>query len=325
MTIRLRRLRSHDAMRRLIRETSLSPAHLVAPIFVSLDAGTPRDIKGMPSCQVVSPDQAARLAHTLDGRGVAAVLLFGVTSRKDATGTSASDPDGAVARGIAAIRAAAPRMSIWTDVCLCAYTSHGHCGVLTHDRRGVCTVDNEATLPRLAETAVAYAAAGADAVAPSDMMDGRVRAIRQALDASGHHDTAIASYAVKFASAFYGPFRHAAGSAPADGDRRSYQMDPGNAREAVREARADVREGADLVIVKPALAYGDVIHSVRQSIHAPIVAYHVSGEFAMIKAAAGNGWIDERAVVLETLMASRRAGASAIITYFADTAADWLS
>jgi porphobilinogen synthase len=307
-----RRLRRTAAIRALARETRLAPAQIVAPIFVQTGHGAREPIASMPGHARLSPDLAAMEAAALADLGVGAVLLFGIPDRKDADGTAAWDPDGPVPLAIDRIKDAAPSLVVWADVCLCEYTDHGHCGVLDGD-----AVDNDATLPRLARAAVAYATAGADVVAPSDMMDGRVAAIRDALDAAGHAQTVIASYAVKYASAFYGPFRDAAGSTPQLGDRRGYQMDPPNAREAIREAVADVDEGADMVMVKPGLPYLDVIRAVRERVDVPVTAYQVSGEFAMICAAAERGWIDRQRAAAETAIALRRAGADLIVTYFA--------
>ncbi len=266
----------------------------------------------MPGHARLSPDVAAAEAAQLAELGIGAVLLFGIPDAKDADGTGAWDPDGPVPAAIAGIKKAVPSLSVWADVCLCEYTDHGHCGVLDDD-----SVDNDATLPRLGRAAVAYAMAGADVVAPSDMMDGRVAAIRGALDGAGWTQTAIVSYAVKYASAFYGPFREAAGSTPQRGDRRGYQMDPPNVREAIREALADVEEGADMVMVKPGLPYLDVIRAVRERVDVPVAAYQVSGEYAMLCAAAERGWVDRPRAAMETAIALRRAGADIVITYFA--------
>jgi porphobilinogen synthase len=314
-----RRLRRTPALRALARETRVSPAQLVAPIFVRAGQAAREPIPSMPGHARLSPDLAAAEAAALADLGIGAVLLFGIPEVKDAEGTGAWATAGPVPEAITRIRAAAPSLAVWADVCLCEYTDHGHCGVL---RNGV--VDNDASLPRLARAAVAYAAAGADAVAPSDMMDGRVAAIRDALDVAGHAETAIVSYAVKYASAFYGPFREAAGSTPQVGDRRGYQMDPPNVREAVREALADVGEGADVVMIKPGLPYLDVVRAVRHRVDVPLAAYQVSGEYAMLCAAADRGWLDRLPAAMETTIALRRAGADVIITYFArDLAAAW--
>jgi porphobilinogen synthase len=315
---RPRRLRRTASLRAAVRETRVDASQLVAPLFVHLSpVRTP--IPSMPGHARTSPEQAAQECAALFALGVRSVLLFGIPDVKDAMGEAAADPDGPVPRAIRAIKRRVPEMLTWADVCLCEYTSHGHCGLLDGQ-----AVDNDRTLPVLARAAVAYAEAGADVVAPSDMMDGRVAAIRAALDAAGHRDVAICSYAVKYASAFYGPFRDAAGSAPQFGDRRSYQMDPPNVREALREARADVEEGADLIIVKPALPYLDVLRAVRETVEVPVVAYQVSGEFSMAHAAAERGWIDLERVMDEMTIGCRRAGADLVITYFARVIAERL-
>jgi porphobilinogen synthase len=303
----------------MVAETELSAAQLVAPLFVIDGTSTRMPIASMPGHYRLSADLAAREAAELASLGVGSVLLFGIPSGKDAQGSGAWDERGPVPAAIRQIKAAAPELVVWADVCLCEYTDHGHCGVLTP-----AGVDNDATLPLLTRAAVCYARAGADAVAPSDMMDGRVAAIRAALDDHDCADCVIVSYAVKYASAFYGPFREAAGSTPQAGDRRGYQMDPPNVREAIREARADVDEGADIVMVKPGLPYLDVIRAVRESVEAPVAAYQVSGEFAMLHAAAERGWIDLPAAMWETSIALRRAGASILITYFAREIAERL-
>ena len=307
-----RRLRRTAGLRALVQETRLAPAQLVAPLFVCDGLDVREPIASMPGHARLSPDLAAAEAAALGALGVGAVLLFGIPAAKDDCGTAAWHTDGPVPDAIRRIKRDVPSLPVWADVCLCEYTDHGHCGVL--DESGV---DNDATLPLLARAAVAYAQAGADAVAPSDMMDGRVAAMRAALDGAGHAQTIIVSYAVKYASAFYGPFRDAAGSVPRAGDRRGYQMDPANVREALREAVADVEEGADLVIVKPGLPYLDVIRAVRERVDVPVVAYQVSGEFAMLHAAADRGWIDLPRAMAETCLALRRAGADLVITYFA--------
>jgi len=307
-----RRLRRTEGLRRIAAETRIAADQLVAPIFVCDGSGIREPIASMPGHSRVSPDLAAADAAMFDQLGVRAVLLFGIPSHKDGTGSGAWDASGPVPRAIAAIKALTPGITVWADVCLCEYTDHGHCGVL--DGNGV---DNDATLPLLARAAVAYARAGADVIAPSDMMDGRVAVIRDALDTAAFKDVVIVSYAVKYASAFYGPFREAAGSTPSFGDRRAYQMDAPNVREAVREARADVAEGADMVMVKPAGAYLDVIRVVRDSVDVPVVAYQVSGEFAMLHAAADRGWLDLDRAMWESTIAIRRAGADLVITYFA--------
>jgi porphobilinogen synthase len=318
----MRRLRASAGLRGLVRETDLQAAHLVAPLFVLEAAPNGREaIDSMPGVERLGISDAVAEARAAAALGVAGVMLFGVPCEKDEQGSSAWDPDGAVQLAAGAIKEAVPNLLVITDVCLCEYTTHGHCGVLRDDG----SVDNDATLELLARTAVSHARAGADIVAPSDMMDGRVGAIREELDGEGFSETPILAYSAKFASAFYGPFREAAGSTPAFGDRRSYQMDPANGREAVREALLDVGEGADMVMVKPALAYGDLISAVKQATGLPVAAYNVSGEYAMVKAAAAAGHLDERATVLEILTSLRRAGADTIITYHAKDAARWLA
>ncbi len=317
---RLRRLRTTGALRSLVRETELSPSRLVLPLFVEhgLDRRTP--IGTMPGVDRLSIDHAVQEAGAAAALGIPAVLLFGIPAAKDEDGSGAWDDEGVVQLATRAIKAAHPDLLVVTDVCLCEYTSHGHCGRLRDDG----SVDNDATLELLARAAVSQARAGADAVAPSDMMDGRVGALRADLDQEGFADLPIVAYSAKFASAFYGPFRDAADSTPAFGDRRGYQMDPANADEAVREALLDVDEGADIVMVKPALPYLDVIRAVKAATRVPVAAYNVSGEYAMIKAAAAAGCLDERAAVLEALTAIRRAGADIVITYHAKDAATWL-
>lgn len=314
--VRPRRLRGSERLRRLVRETRLAPEQLVLPLFVIPGRGQAVDVPSMPGVKQWSVDRVAEEAARAYEAGVRAVILFGVPESKDATGSSAWSPDGVVQRALGELRRALPDMTLITDVCLCEYTDHGHCGVLEGE-----TVANDPTLELLAREAVSHARAGADIVAPSDMMDGRVGAIRAALDEAGFASVPILSYAVKYASGLYGPFRDAAQSAPAFGDRRSYQMDPPNGREALRELELDLEEGADLVMVKPALTNLDVIAAVRAACHVPVAAYQVSGEYAMIKAAAAKGWIDEARVVDETLIAIRRAGADLILSYFAESAA----
>ena len=309
---RLRRLRRSDALRRLVRETRIATEQLVQPLFVVPGAGVERPVPSMPGIAQYSVDRLAEHCRLLADVGVRSVLLFGVPDRKDARGSAALDANGVIPQALQAIRGAAPSLVRMTDVCLCEYTDHGHCGIV-RDRR----VDNDATLEVLAAEAVAHARAGADLVAPSDMMDGRVGAIRAALDGAGFAELPIMAYAAKYASALYGPFRDAAESTPAFGDRRDYQMDPPNAEEALREVAHDIAEGADIVMVKPALPYLDVIRRVKDRFGYPVAAYQVSGEYAMIKAAAANGWIDESRVVEETVTAIRRAGADVVITYFA--------
>jgi porphobilinogen synthase len=314
---RLRRLRRTGVLRDLVRETELDAARFVAPLFIASEGGP---IDAMPGIARLSISEAVDEAGQLAGLGIPAVLLFGIPDHKDEEGSGAWDDEGIVQLAIRALKDAQPDLLVITDVCLCEYTSHGHCGLVRPDG----SVDNDASVELLARTAVSQARAGADVIAPSDMMDGRIGQIRAELDAEGFADVPILAYSAKFASAFYGPFREAADSTPAFGDRRAYQMDPGNGREAVREALLDVEEGADIVMVKPALPYLDVIAAVRAATRLPVCAYNVSGEYAMVKAAAAAGYIDERAVVLETLTAIRRAGADLIITYHAKDAARWL-
>ena len=318
---RPRRLRRTATLRELARETRLSVGDLIQPVFVVHGQDVERPIDAMPGVSHLSVDAALdREIDRVVSLGIPAVILFGLPASKDAVGSENFDPHGIVQQALRRIRDRAPDLTLITDVCCCEYTDHGHCGVI---RDGA--VDNDETLAILGQVAVSHAEAGADVLAPSGMMDGMVGAIRSALDEAGYRERAILSYAVKYASAFYGPFREAADSAPAFGDRRGYQMDPANVREALREARLDEQEGADLLMVKPALAYLDVLHTVSSGTVLPVVAYNVSGEYAMVKAAAAAGWIDEQAIVLETLTAMRRAGASAIITYHAKDAAKWLA
>ena len=315
---RLRRLRRTGVLRDLVRETSLEVRHLVLPMFVTTGTGrTP--IAAMPGVERLSIDAAVEEAGTAAALGIPAVLLFGIPADKDEEGSGAWDDEGVVQLACRAIKAAHPDLLVVTDLCLCEYTSHGHCGVLCDGE-----VDNDATLELLARTAVSLTAAGADVIAPSDMMDGRVGHLRAALDEHGFSDTPIMAYSAKFASAFYGPFREAAGSTPASGDRRGYQMDPANRDEALREVLLDVGEGADIVMVKPALPYLDVIRRVKDATRLPVAAFNVSGEYAMIKAAAAAGLLDERAAVLEALTGIRRAGADIVITYHAKDVATWL-
>ena len=322
---RPRRLRRTDTVRRLVRETRLSPEQMIAPLFVCEGEGVRREIPAMPGCFQMSVDALVDECRELAGLGVAGVILFGIPDEKHPDGHAAADPVGPVPRGLSAVRSAVPQLSLWADVCLCEYTDHGHCGPIRTAPDGLVEVDNDAALPMLACAALAYAKAGADVVAPSDMMDGRVGAIRAALDKAGRTDVVIVSYAAKYASGFYGPFREAAGSAPSFGDRRGYQMDPANALEALREVAADLDEGADVVMVKPALAYLDIVWRVKDRFGVPVAAYNVSGEYAMVKAAAERGWLDEPRVVLESLIAIRRAGADIILTYFAKEAARLLA
>jgi porphobilinogen synthase len=324
---RMRRLRASAGLRGLVRETDLRAGQLVLPMFVSESeptAGGREPIATMPGVDRLSLAAAVAEAREAAAAGIAGVMLFGVPAEKDDHGSGAWDEEGVVQLAVRAIKQALPELLVVTDVCLCEYTVHGHCGVLDMESDPP-RVDNDATLELLARTAVSHARAGADVVAPSDMMDGRVRAIREELDGEGFGETPILAYSAKFASAFYGPFREAAGSAPAFGDRRGYQMDPANGREAVREALLDVQEGADMVMVKPALAYGDLIASVKQATGLPVAAYNVSGEYAMVKAAAAAGYLDERAAVLEILTSLRRAGADTIVSYHAKDAARWLA
>lgn len=316
---RPRRLRRTPALRELVAETPLAPGDLILPLFVEAGLSGRRPIDSMPGVDRLGLDALADEAETLRALGLGGVLLFGVPERKDLKGSGAYDDRGIVQQAIATIKQAVPETLVLADVCLCGYTTHGHCGVLDGHE-----VSNDDTLPLIARTARSLAAAGADIVAPSDMMDGRVGAIRAELDRAGLTQTPIASYAVKYASAFYGPFRDAADSTPAFGDRRGYQMDPRNSDEAVREARADVAEGADMLIVKPGLPYLDVLHRVKQEVRVPSFGYHVSGEYSMLKAAAHVGLLDEREAVLESLVSFKRAGADGVITYAAKDAAAWL-
>ncbi|MBN1392029.1 MAG: porphobilinogen synthase [Sedimentisphaerales bacterium] len=309
---RLRRLRSSAAMRRLVRETSLSIDNLIYPLFVREGEGLKELIKSMTGCFHFSPDTIAAEAAEVAALGIPAVLLFGLPAKKDDTGSQAWAEDGVVQRSIKEIKKAVPDLLVITDVCLCAYTSHGHCGIVKDNK-----IDNDATCELLAKVALSHAQAGADIVAPSDMMDGRVKYIREALEQNGFHDVAIMSYAAKFASAFYGPFRDAAESAPAFGDRKTYQMDLANARQALAEIALDLEEGADIVMVKPALCYLDIIYRARQRFDCPIAAYNVSGEFMSLNCAAEAGLLDRQQAILETLTSIKRAGADIIITYFA--------
>jgi porphobilinogen synthase len=324
LTYRPRRLRGTPTLRRMVRETRLSVDDLIAPLFIAEGRDIVRPIGSMPGHAQRSVD---RLDHELDDLmelRVPAVLLFGIPVHKDASGSGAWDPAGPVPSAIRAIKERAPELAVVADVCLCEYTDHGHCGVLA-DKPGAGDVLNDPTLELLARASVAYADAGADIVAPSAMMDGQVAAIRAGLDAAGHAHVPILAYAAKFASAFYGPFREAAESTPRFGDRRAYQMDPANGREALREVALDAAEGADMLMVKPAGPYLDVIREVRAGYEHPLAAYQVSGEYAMLKAAAQNGWLDERRAAMESLIAIRRAGADMIITYYAKEAARWIA
>jgi porphobilinogen synthase len=317
---RLRRLRATGALRGLVRETQLTPSDFVYPLFVAHGLDRREAIEAMPGVDRLSIDHAVAEAEEAAGLGIPAVMLFGLPASKDEEGSGAYDEEGIVQLATRAIKQAVPDVLVITDLCLCEYTSHGHCGVVRPDG----TIDNDATLELLSRTAISQARAGADIVAPSDMMDGRVGTIRQALDDEGHTDTPILAYSAKFASAFYGPFREAVDSTPAFGDRRSYQMDPANGDEALREVLLDVEEGADIVLIKPALPYLDVIRRVKDQTGMPVAAYNVSGEYAMIKAAAAAGYLDEREAALEALTSIRRAGADVVITYHAKDAARWL-
>jgi porphobilinogen synthase len=323
-TRRPRRLRSHAKLRELVRENTLSPSDLIYPIFLYHGKKVRQEIASMPGQFQISIDKIGTTIDEAVSLGIPGVLLFGIPEHKDASGSSASLDDGLVQEGIRAIKKRAPELRVITDVCFCEYTDHGHCGLLHKTAGGKVDVDNDATLPLLAEQAVSHAIAGADIVAPSGMMDGMVRSIRLGLDAAGFPSLPIMSYAAKFASAFYGPFREAAESTPAFGDRRTYQMDPCNADEALREVAMDLVEGADIVMVKPGLAYMDIVRRVKDEFRVPTAVYNVSGEYAMVKAAAQRGWIDEKRTVLETLHGFKRAGADMIITYHAFEAARWL-
>ena len=317
--LRLRRMRRTEPIRRMVRETALAPGDLVYPMFVVHGRSVRREIDSMPGCFHLSPDEAVREAEEALGLGVPAVLLFGIPASKDSVGSEAYAEDGVVQLAVRALKAELPELVVITDVCLCEYTDHGHCGIVVGGQ-----VDNDRSLELIARTALSHAEAGADMVAPSDMMDGRVGAIRSCLDEGGLRDVPIMSYAAKYASAFFGPFRVAAESAPQFGDRKGYQMDPANVREAMREIELDIQEGADVIMVKPALPYLDVIARARARFDLPLAAYSVSGEYAMLKAAAQNGWLDERSAVLEALTGIKRAGADIILTYHAKDAARWL-
>jgi porphobilinogen synthase len=325
-------MRRTGPLRDLIRETDLTAEHLVQPMFITAGEGVREPISTMPGMERLSISEAVAEVTEIAAAGVRAVLLFGIPANKDEVGSEAYDDEGVIQMAVRALKEAHPDVVVITDVCLCEYTSHGHCGILRegpHPRTrsggdAEMVVDNDLTIELLAKTAISHAAAGADAVAPSDMMDGRVGAIRTQLDEEGHSSVPIVAYSAKYASAFYGPFREAAGSTPEFGDRRGYQMNPANADEAVREAKLDLEEGADVVMVKPALPYLDVIRKVKDATGAPLAAYHVGGEYSMLKAAAANGWLDERAAAMESLTAIRRAGADMIITYYAKDAAAWM-
>ena len=316
--LRLRRLRRTQPLRALAQETRLEVGDLIYPLFIVEGSGLKQEISSMPGISRYSVDLLPQEIEEIAKLGIPGVLLFGIPKDKDEAGSQAYHPDGIVQRAIQTVKGAVPELIVVTDVCLCEYTSHGHCGIVVDGE-----IDNDQTLPLLARTALSHAEAGADIVAPSDMMDGRVKVVREALDGAGFHDTLILSYAAKYASAFFDPFRDAAESMPQFGDRRSYQMNPPNWRESLREVERDIAEGADMVMVKPALAYLDVIRTVRDNFNYPLAAYNVSGEFAMVKAAAKCGWLDERQVIPEILMAIKRAGADIIITYHAKEVAQW--
>ena len=316
LTRRPRRLRRSEAIRSLVRETRLTPDCFILPLFICEGRGVKREVASMPGVYNLSVDEAVKEAAAAKADGVLGVLLFGLPESKDATGSKASDPDAPVQSAVRALKREVPDLIVVTDVCLCEYTSHGHCGIVEGDE-----ILNDISVAHVADAALSHAVAGADIVAPSDMMDGRVAAIRRLLDERGFDRTAIMSYAAKYCSAFYGPFRDAADSTPQFGDRRSHQMDPANVEEALREVETDLEEGADIIMVKPALHYLDVISRVKRQFNQPTAAYHVSGEYAMLKLAAAKGWIDERRGMLETLTAIKRAGADIIITYYARDAA----
>jgi porphobilinogen synthase len=316
---RPRRLRKTDILRKMVRETTLTPQDFIYPMFVVSGKGIKNPISSMPECFQESIDEAVKTAREVFSLGIPAIILFGIPEHKDEKATSAYDEKGLIQQAVKAIKDTLPDLIVITDVCLCEYTSHGHCGIIKNGK-----VDNDSTLEVLALSALSHARAGADIVAPSDMMDGRVGRIRKVLDDEGFTDVAILSYSAKYASAFYGPFREAAQSAPAFGDRRSYQMDPANRREALKEVSLDIEEGADIVMIKPALAYLDIISDVKQKFHVPVAAYNVSGEYSMVKAAAQLGWLNESDVMMEILTAIKRAGADIILTYFAKEAAKLL-
>ena len=322
---RMRRLRRNATLRRMVRETTVSVDDLILPLFVREGTGVKNEIVSMPGNYQWSVDTLVEEAKEVEALGIPAIILFGIPDEKDATGTSAFAEGAVVCRAIEAIKKECKTLCVITDVCMCEYTDHGHCGAIAKNRDGVPDVDNDATLELLAKEALAHANAGADMVAPSDMMDGRVIEIRDALDDAGFDDLPIMAYSAKYASAFYGPFRDAAESPPAFGDRSTYQMDPPNLKEAMREIELDIEEGADIVMIKPALPYLDVIHAASEAYDLPIAAYNVSGEFSMLKAAAANGWIDEKRAALESLTSIRRAGAKLTLTYWAKDAAKWLA
>ncbi|GAB6180532.1 porphobilinogen synthase [Desulfotomaculum defluvii] len=317
--IRHRRLRLNERVRRLVRENHLSVDDLIYPVFATYGQGVRREVTSMPGVYNLSIDLLIEDLKRVEELGIPGVIVFGVPEEKDEVGSGAYDPEGIVQQAVRAIKKAYPEMLVITDVCLCEYTDHGHCGLIKGH-----TVDNDTTLELLAKTALSHVQAGADMVAPSDMMDGRVAAIRAKLDAEGYADVPIMAYSAKYASAYYGPFREAAGSTPQFGDRKTYQMDYANADEAIRETLQDIEEGADIVMVKPALAYMDIIRRIRDEFNYPVAAYNVSGEFSMVKAAAQLGWVDEKKIVLETLTGLKRAGADIIITYHAPEVANWL-
>ena len=316
---RPRRLRKTETLRRMVRETVLSPADFILPLFVTYGKGVKKEIKSMPGHYQISVDQLKKEAKEITALGIPSVILFGIPEHKDDDGTSAFDPHGPVQEAIKALKSASPGLAVITDVCMCEYTSHGHCGIIRNK-----DVDNDATLELLCREAISHAQAGADMVAPSDMMDGRVGAIRDALDENGFTNVPIMAYSAKYASAFYGPFRDAAESTPKFGDRRSYQMDPGNSNEAIRETALDIEEGADIVMVTPALPYLDIIRRIKDEFGYPVAAYNVSGEYSIIKAAAKAGWIDGDRAMMESLTSIKRAGADLILTYFAKDAAKLL-
>ena len=317
---RPRRLRANENLRRLVRETALSVNDLIYPMFVVHGRDTATEISAMPGCYQYSVDRLVTAAKELAALGIPGTILFGIPALKDPLGTEAYADDGIIQLAVRAIKDTVPDLLVMTDVCLCEYTDHGHCGVIEDSE-----VQNDPTLELLIKESLSHARAGADVIAPSDMMDGRVGAIREALDENGYENIPIMAYSAKYASAFYGPFREAAESAPQFGDRRSYQMDPANAEEALREVALDIQEGADILMVKPALSYLDVIHRVKTEFQVPVAAYNVSGEYAMVKAAAQNGWIDEERVALELLTSIKRAGADMILTYFAKSVVQWLN
>jgi len=317
----MRRLRRTGVLRGLTRETELTASHLIQPLFVTAGSDVRQEIPSMPGISRLSISELVEEAGEVHAAGINSVLLFGIPADKDEVGSGAFDDEGIVQLAIRALKEAHPDLVVIADTCMCEYTSHGHCGYLRPDGE----VDNDLSIELLAKTALSQAAAGADAVAPSDMMDGRIGSIRAQLDADGFSETALIAYSAKYASAFYGPFREAVDSAPQQGDRRGYQMDPANVLEAIRESEIDLDEGADMLMVKPALPYLDVIRRVKDATGAPVAAYHVSGEYSMLKAAAQNGWLDERAAALEALTSMRRAGADAIVTYYAKDAAGWIN